>query len=198
MNTSAKYLFQSIDELVSEFSSVQLLSHVWLFFDPIECSMPGFPVHYQLLKLAQTHVHWVYDTIQKSHPLLLPSPPAFIQAFPASGSFPMSQLFASHGQSIRALVSASVLPMNIQGWFHLGLTDLISLQSKGPSRVFSSITLQKHQFSGTQPSLWSNSHIRTWLLKKTTALTIQTFVSKVMLLLSNMLSRFVSWVSVVV
>ena len=162
------------------------------------CIMPCFSVLHCLPEFAQTHVHWVYDTIQKSHPLLLPSPPAFIQAFPASGSFPMSQLFVSGDQSTRGSASASVLPMNIQGWFHLGLTDLISLQSKGPSRVFSSITLQKHQFSGTQPSLWSNSHIRTWLLKKTTALTIQTFVSKVMLLLSNMLSRFVSWVSVVV
>ena len=68
------------------------------------------------------------------------------------------------GQSIRA--SASVLPMNIQGWFPLGLTDLISLQCKGLSRVFSSTTIQKHQFFGAQPSLWSNSHIHTWLLEK--------------------------------
>ena len=68
------------------------------------------------------------------------------------------------GQSIRA--SASVLPMNIQGWFPLGLTDLISLQCKGLSRVFSSTTIQKHQFFGAQPSLWSNSLICTWLLEK--------------------------------
>ena len=81
------------------------------------------------------------------------------QSFPASGSFPMSQLFASGVQSIGA--SASVLPMNIQGWFPLRLTGLISLQSKGLSRVFSKTTVQKHQFFGAQPSLWSCSHIRT-------------------------------------
>ena len=75
------------------------------------------------------------------------------QSFPASGSFPISQVFASGGQSIGASVSASVLPMNIQGWFLLGLTCLISLQSKGLSRVFLSITGRKHQFSGTQTSL---------------------------------------------
>ena len=75
------------------------------------------------------------------------------QSFPASGSSPMSQLFTSGGQSIRASASASVLPMNIQGWFPLGLTGLISLQSKGLSRVFSSTAIQKHQFFGTQPSL---------------------------------------------
>ena len=84
------------------------------------------------------------------------------QSFPASGSFLMSQVFASGGQSIGA--SASVLPMNIQDWFPLGWTGWISLQSKGLSRVFSNTVVQKHQFFGTQPSLWSNSHIHTWLL----------------------------------
>ena len=93
--------------------------------------------------------------------LLLPS----IQSFPASGSFPMSQFFASGGQSIRALASASVLPMSIQDWFPLGLTGLISLLSKGLSKVFSS-TIQKHQFFSAQLSLWSNSHIHTCLLEK--------------------------------
>ena len=80
-----------------------------------------------------------------------------------AGSFPVSQLFASGGQIIEASTSASVLP-NIQGWFPLGLTVLI-LQSKGLSRVFSSTTVQKHQFFGAQPSLGSNSHICTWLLE---------------------------------
>ena len=75
--------------------------------------------------------------------------------------FPMSQLFASGGQSIRVSALASVLPVNIQGWFSLRLTGWISLQSKGLSRVFSSTTVQKHQFFGAQPSLRSNSHIRT-------------------------------------
>ena len=87
------------------------------------------------------------------------------QSFPALGSFPVSRLFALCGQSIGASISATVLPMNFQGWFPLGLTGLI-LQSKGLARVFSSTTILKHQFFGTQPSLWSNSHIHTWLLEK--------------------------------
>ena len=95
---------------------------------------------------------------------------------------------ASCGQSIGA--SASVLPMNVHGWFSLGLTALISLLSKGLSKVFSSTTIWKHQFFGAQPSLWSNSHICTRLLEKTIALTIQTFVGKVTSLLLNTLSRF--------
>ena len=89
-----------------------------------------------------------------------------LQYLPASGSFPISQFFASGGWSTWASASASVLPMNIQDWFPLGLTGLISLQSKGLPRVFSSTTIQKHQFFRSQPSLWSNSHIHTWLLKK--------------------------------
>ena len=89
-----------------------------------------------------------------------------LQSFPASGSFPMSQFFTSGGQSIGAAASASVLPMNIQDWFPLGWTGLISFQSKGLSRVFSSSTVQKHHVFGAQLSLWSNSHIHTWLLEK--------------------------------
>ena len=85
-----------------------------------------------------------------------------LQSFPASGSFPMSQFFVSGGQSIGA--SASVLLMNIQGWFPLGLTGLISLQSNELSGVSFNTTVGRHQFSGTQPSLWSKSHIHTWLL----------------------------------
>ena len=86
--------------------------------------------------------------------------------FPASGSFPMSQLIASGDQSIGSSASASVLPMNIQGWFPLGLTCLISLQSKGLSRVFSNTKVQNHQFFSAQLSLWYSSHIHTWLLEK--------------------------------
>ena len=89
-----------------------------------------------------------------------------LQSFPASESFPVSQFFASGGQSIGVSASASILPMNIQDWFPLELTCLISLQSKGLSRVFSNTTVQKHQFFSAQPSLWSNSHIHTWLLEK--------------------------------
>ena len=88
-----------------------------------------------------------------------------LQSFPASGSFPVSQFFASGDQTIRSSASASILPMNIQDWFPLGWTGWISLQSKGLSRVFSNTTVQKHQFFVTQPSLWSNSHIHTWLLE---------------------------------
>ena len=89
-----------------------------------------------------------------------------LQSFPASESFPMSWLFISDGQSTGASASASVLPMNIQDWFPLGWTDWISLLSMGISRVFSNITVQKHHFFSAQLSLWSNSHIHTWLLEK--------------------------------
>ena len=81
-------------------------------------------------------------------------------------SFPMSWLFASGGQSTGLSASTSVLSLYIPGWFPLGLTALISLQSKGLSRVFSNTTVQKHQFFDIQPSSWSNSHIQTWLLEK--------------------------------
>ena len=109
---------------------------------------------------------WCHPTISSS---VVPFSSCLL-SFPASGSFQMSQLIASGGQSIGAL--ASVLPMNTQGWFPLGLTDLI-LQSKGFSRVFSSMTVWKHQFFSTQPSLRSSSHMTTG---KTIALTIWTFV----------------------
>ena len=103
---------------------------------------------------------------QWCHPTVSSSVICFssLQSFPASGSFPVSQLFPSGGPSIGA--SASVLPMNIQGWFPLGLTGLISLLSKGLSRALSSTTIQKHQFFSAHPSLWSNCHIPTWLLEK--------------------------------
>ena len=112
-----------------------------------------------------------------------------LQYFPASGSFPMSQFFASNGQSIGALASASVLPMNIQDWFTLGLTGFISLQSKGLSGLFSNTTVQKHLFFGVELSLCSNSPYM--ITGKTIAFTVQTFVGKVMSLIFNMLPRFV-------
>ena len=107
-----------------------------------------------------------YPSSQWCHPTISSSVVPFsnLQSFPASGSFPVSQFFASGGQTIGASASASVLPMNIQDWFPLGLTGLI-LKSKGLSRVFSSITVQKHQFFSTQLFLLSNSHIHTWLLE---------------------------------
>ena len=113
-----------------------------------------------------------------------------LQSFPASGSFSMSHLFTSGGQSIGASASTSVLPMNIQDWFPLGLTYLISLLSKGLSRVFSSTTAQKYQVFSIQPPLWSNPHICTWLLEKPKT-DHADLVSKVLSLLFNTLSRFV-------
>ena len=102
------------------------------------------------------------------HPAISSSviPFSCLLSSPASGSFPMSWLLASDCQSTEASASASVLPMNIQGWFPLGLTGLISLQSKGFSGVLSNTPVPNHQFFSTQPSLWSNSHILTWLLEK--------------------------------
>ena len=118
--------------------------------DPMNHSMPGLPVHHQLPEFTQVYVHWVCSP----------------QSLPASGSFPVSQLFAWGGQSIGVSASASVLPMNTQDWSPLGWTGWISLQSKGLSRVFSNTTVQKHQFFRAQLSLQYNSHIHTWPLEK--------------------------------
>ena len=140
---------------------VQSLSHVWLF---VTTWTPGFPVlHSRLdfLKLIFT------ESLMSSNHLILCHPFAScLQSFPASGLFPMNWHFASGGQSIGASASASVLPMNIQGWFSLGLTDLISLLSKGLSRVFSSTIVWRHQFFGAQRFLLPNSHIYKWLMEK--------------------------------
>ena len=105
---------------------------------------------------------WCHPTISSSVIPFSSCP----QSFPASGSFQISQLFPSGGQSIRASASTSVLPMNIQDWIPLGWTGWISLQSRGLSRVFSNITIQKHQFFGTQLFLWSNFHVHKWPLEK--------------------------------
>ena len=104
---------------------------------------------------------WCHPTISSSVALFS----SCSQSFPASGSFPMSWLFTIGGQSTGASDSASVCSVNIQGHFPLGWTSLVSLLSKGLSRVFSSTTIWKHQFLSTQSSLWSNFHIHTWLWK---------------------------------
>ena len=110
---------------------------------------------------------WCHPTISSS------VVPFFsLQSFSASGSLQMSQLLTWGGQSIGVSASTSVLPMNIQDWFPLGLTGLISLQSKGFSRVFSNTAVQKYKFLDSQSSLWSSSHNHTWLLKKSIALSI--------------------------
>ena len=131
-------------------------------YDPVDCSTPDFPVLHYLLEFAQIHgplSQWCHPTISSSvNPFFCP------QSFPASGSFWISRLFASGGQSIGA--SAIVLPVNIQGWFPLELTALVSLLSKGLSRIFSNTTVWKHQFFGAPSSLRSSSHLYTWLLLK--------------------------------
>ena len=131
-----------------QFSSITQLCPT--LCDPMDCNMPGFPVLHYLPEFAQTHVHWVDEPIQPSH--LLSPFSSCLQSFPALGSFSVSWLFASGGQSIGASASASVLPMNIKDWFLLGLTSLISLQSKGLSRVFSNTTVQNYQFFSAQLS----------------------------------------------
>ena len=105
---------------------------------------------------------WCHSTISSS---VIPFP-SCLQSFLASGFFPMSQLFTSGGQNVGFSASTSVLPTNIQDWFPLRLNGWITLESKGLSRVFSNTIVQKHQFVGTQISLYSNSHIHTWLLGK--------------------------------
>ena len=150
--------------------------------DTMDCSTPAIPVLHYLPEFAQIHVHWVSDAIQLSHPL---SPTSAVSR-PISGSFPMSWLFASVSQRIGASALASVLPMNIQGWFPLGLTGLISLQSKELASVL------QHNWKAS--ILWCSAFFMVQLTHlyvttgKTKAWTMQTFVTKVIF---NMLSGFV-------
>ena len=144
--------------------TIQLLSSVGLFATPWTVARQAslsITNSWSLLKLMSIESVMPSNHLLLCHPLiLLPS------IFPASGSFPMSQFFTSGGQSIGVSASTSVLSMDIQDWFPFGLTGWISLQSKGLSRVFSNTTVQKHQFFGAQLSLWSNSHVHTYLLQK--------------------------------
>ena len=140
------------------------------FCNPMDCSTPGFPVYHQLPELAQTHVYWVGDAIQPSHPLSSSSPPA-LNLSQHQGLFK----WVSSSHQLAKVLDFSISPSNeYSGLISLGWTGWISLQSKGLSRVFSKnkkgvfsrTTIWKHQFFCTQPSLWSNSHIHTWLLEK--------------------------------
>ena len=158
--------------------------------DPMNCSTPGLPVHHQLLEFTETHVHWVSDAIQPSHPLSSPSS-SRLQSFPASRSFQMSQLFASGGQSIGVSASASVLPMNTQDWSPLGWIGWISLRLRGTLK-----SLLQHHSSKASILLHSAFSIVQLshpyvTIGKTIALPRWTFVGKVMSLLFNMLSRLV-------
>ena len=151
---------------ISQFSSVQFSHSVvsdLLRTHELQHTRPPGPsptpgVHPNPCPLSQ----WCHPTISSSVVPFSSCP----QSFPASGSFPTSQLFAWGGQSIGVSASSSVLPMNTQDWSPLGWTGWISLQSKGLSGVFSNTTVLKHQFFGTQSSSQSNSHIHTWPLEK--------------------------------
>ena len=164
---------------------VQSLSHVWLWPHGLQqARLPCPSPSPRVCSNSCLSSWWCHPTISSS---IVPF--SFcLQPFPTSRSFPMSQLFVSGGQSIGASASTSVLPVNIQDWFPLGLTGLISLQSKGCSRVFSNTTVQKHQSSAFFTVQLSHPYMTTG---KTIALTLQTFVGKVRSLLFNMLSRLV-------
>ena len=144
-------------------STIQSLSHVWLFATPWTTAArppslsPTPRVYSNSCPLSQ----WWHPTISSSV-----VPFSHLQSFPASRSFPMSHFFTSGGQSIGVSASASGLPMNIQDWFPLGWTGWISSQSKELSRIFCKTTVQNHQFFGAQLSSQPNSHIHTWLLKQ--------------------------------
>ena len=147
------YWLQKLINIFSRswFSSVQSLSRVWLFATPQTAAChtsPSIPTHEACSNSA------IHPTISSS---VIPFS-SCLQSCPVSRSFQMSQFFASGGQSTGVSASASVLPMNIQDWFPIGLTGWISLQSKGLSSVFSNTTVQKRQFFSTQLSLWFNSH----------------------------------------
>ena len=141
---------------------VQSLSRVWLFVTPWTAAQQAslsYAISLSLLKLMSTEL-----LMPSNHLIFWPHLHIVLSMFPSIRVF--SNASALHIRWPKYWSSASVLPMNIQGWFPLGLTGLISLLSKGLSRVFSSTTIWKHQFFGAQPSLWSNSHICTGLLKK--------------------------------
>ena len=152
--TSAMYSCVACVSLSVQFSSVAQSCPT--VCDPVDCSMPGnmaTPPTPGTCSNSCPLNQWWHPTISSS---VVPFS-SRLQSFPASGSFQMSQFFASGGHSVGVSASTSVLPMNIQDWFPLGWTSWISLQSKGLSWIFSNTTVQKHQFFGTQHSLWFNS-----------------------------------------
>ena len=171
--------------LVIEFSSVA--QPCLTLCDLMDCNTPGFPIHHQLPELVQTHAHWVGDATQQTHPLLLPP-----SIFPSIRVFSHESVLCTRWPKYWRSTSASFnFQMNIQDWFLLQLTYLISLKSKWLSRVFSNTTVPKAPILQC-PALFigqlSHPYVTTG---KTIALTRWTFVSIVMSLLFNMLSRFV-------
>ena len=131
---------------------------------PKDCSMPGLPVHHQLLEHTQTHVHCFGDAIQPSLPLSSPSPPTFNLSH-HQGLFKWISSFHQVAKVLEFQFQHQSFQWNPNGLLGSQWTSWISLQSMGLSRVFSNTTVQKHQFFGSQISLWSSSHIHTWLLR---------------------------------
>ena len=181
---TVKYFF--IQQALELTSSFQSLSSVWLFatHELQHARLPCASTTPRSYSNSCPSSWWCHPTISSS---VIPFS-SRLQSFPALGSFPMNQFFASGGQSIAASASASVFPKNIQDWFPLGLAYWITVLSKGLSRVFFNITVQKHQFFCVHLSLLSYPYITTG---KTIALTRWIFVGKVVSLLFNMLSRLV-------
>ena len=153
--------------MVSNFIVVQWLTCVQLFATSRTVAHQSSSVLPYLLNSAQTHVHWVSVASQPSHVMLSPS--LLPSVYPRIRVFSSESALASGSQRTGASATASALPVNFQGWLPLwwtGLISLLSMESKGLSRVFSSTRVQKYQFLCTQPCLQSNSQICTWLLKK--------------------------------
>ena len=157
-----KYGISSMEHIICPISSVAQSCPT--VCSPMDCSMPGLPVHHQLPEFTRTHLHWVGDAIQPSHPLLSPSPPTF--------NLSQHQCLFKWVSSSHQMAKVMEFKLQHQSFqwmfktFPLGWTGWISLQSKGLSRMFSNTTIQKHQFLSTQLSLESNSYIHTWLLEK--------------------------------
>ena len=162
--SQAQRLYTMFPFIWNILSSVQSLSRVWLFETPWNAARQAslsITNSWNLLKLMSIESVMPSNHLILCYPLLLlPS------VFPSNRVFSNKSVLCKGCQSIGVSVSASVFPMNIQDWFALGFTGLISLQSKGLSRIFSNTTVQNHQFFSTQLSLWSNSCIYTWLLEK--------------------------------
>ena len=154
MTFKIKYIYIQF----SQFSSVA--QSCLTLCDSMNRSMPGLPVHHQLLEFTQTYVHWVGDAIQPSYPLSFPCPPA---SNPSQHQGLFQWVSSSH--EVAKVLEFQLQHQSFQ-WTPLGWTGWISLQSKGLSRVFSNTTVQKHRFFGTQPSSQSSSHIHTWPLEK--------------------------------
>ena len=164
IKTQFPYLKNGIKDFFFQFSSVQLLSPIWLFVTPWTAAHQA---SLSITNFWSPHKPMSIESMMPSSHLILCRPLLLLPSiFPSIRSFPVSQVFPSGGQSIGVSASTSVLPMNTQDWSPLGWTGWISLQSKGLSRVFSNTTVPKHQFFSTQLSSHSNSHIHAWPLEK--------------------------------